>query len=67
MIMPVIIKVVQSNGATGTINLPAEIWQRGGKWTFKYGSDNKIETVILDPENVLPDVNRKNNTWNTPK
>jgi len=30
MILPVIIKVVENNGQTGTIQLPVEIWQRGG-------------------------------------
>jgi hypothetical protein len=63
MILPVIIKVFQSTGETGNIQLPVEIWQRGGTWTFKYSSKSKIDKVILDPENVLPDVNRKNNEW----
>ena len=63
MIMPVIVKIVQSNGKTETINLPVEIWQRGGTWVYKYASTNKIDKVILDPENVLPDVDRKNNEW----
>jgi hypothetical protein len=67
MIMPVIIKVVQSNGQSGSVQLPVEIWQRGGTWTFKYASTGTIDKVILDPENVLPDVDRKNNEWNLVK
>lgn len=67
MILPVIAKVIQSNGETSTIQLPVEIWQRGGTWTFKYASTNKINKVILDPENVLPDVDRKNNEWDNRK
>jgi hypothetical protein len=67
MILPVIVKIVQSNGETGNIQLPVEIWQRGGTWTFKYPSVSKIDKVILDPENALPDTNRKNNEWNTKK
>lgn len=63
MIMPVIVKIIQTNEEAQTIKLPVEIWQRGGIWTFKYPSKNKIDKVILDPENVLPDVNRKNNEW----
>ncbi|HQW11435.1 MAG TPA: hypothetical protein PK076_04710 [Saprospiraceae bacterium] len=54
----------QSNGDTGIVKLPIEIWQRGGTWTFRYTSKNKIDKVILDPENVLLDVNRENNEWN---
>jgi len=67
MIMPVIVKVVQSNGEAGSIQLPVEVWQRGGTWTFKYVSKSKIDKVILDPENVLPDTDRKNNEWNAGK
>ncbi|MBA2249172.1 MAG: M1 family metallopeptidase [Chitinophagaceae bacterium] len=63
MILPAIVKIIQSNGETATIQLPVEIWQRGGIWTFKYPSKNKIDKVILDPENLLPDVDRKNNEW----
>ncbi|MCJ7758536.1 MAG: M1 family metallopeptidase, partial [Gillisia sp.] len=64
MIMPVIIKIIQANGQSETIQLPVEIWQRGGSWTFKYASTFKIDQVILDPENQLPDLERKNNELN---
>jgi hypothetical protein len=67
MILPVIVKIIQSNGETGNIQLPVEIWQRGGTWTFKYPSVSKIDKVMLDPENVLPDVNRNNNEWKSGK
>ncbi|MEO7446482.1 MAG: M1 family metallopeptidase [Ferruginibacter sp.] len=67
MIMPVIISVEQVNGEKGTIKLPVEIWQRGGIWTFNYPSTTKINKVILDPENVFPDVDRKNNEWSNAK
>jgi hypothetical protein len=67
MILPVIVKVIEKNGPTATVQLPVEVWQRGGTWTFKYPSKNKIEKIILDPEKVLPDMDRKNNEWNTGK
>jgi len=67
MIMPVIVKIIQVNGKTEKLQLPVEIWQRGGNWTFKYESTTKIEKVILDPENQLPDINRNNNVWNNSK
>ena len=63
MIMPVILKIVQNGGTEETIQLPVEIWQRGGTCLYKYPSKYKIDKVILDPENVLPDVNRINNEW----
>jgi hypothetical protein len=44
-----------------------EVWQRGGTWTLKYASTSKINKVILDPDNVLPDVDRSNNEWSAGK
>ena len=61
--MPVTVEVTESNGKKGRINLPIEVWQRGGTWTFKYNSTSSLKTVVLDPDQKLPDVNSKNNTW----
>jgi len=63
MIMPVILKIVQSNGVSETIQLPVEIWLHGSTWVYTYPSKNKIDKIILDPDKVLPDMNRKNNEW----
>jgi hypothetical protein len=63
MIMPVILKIVPTNGEASYIHLPVEIWQRGGIWILKYASTGKIEKVILDPDKELPDANRNNNEW----
>lgn len=63
MAMPVTIKVTEQNGHSGIINLPVEIWQRGGTWTFKYNSTSPLTSVIIDPDNVYPDVDRSNNKW----
>ncbi len=63
MAMPVTLAVKEQNGNTGTVNLPVEIWQRGGEWTFKYNSTSMIDSVTIDPDNKLPDVNLDNNVW----
>jgi hypothetical protein len=63
MILPAIVQVTESNGKTSTITLPVEVWQRGGTWTFKYASVSKIDKIVLDPEHVLPDVERGNDVW----
>jgi hypothetical protein len=62
MVMPVTDFIMEENGKSGTVKLPAEIWQRGGTWTFPYKSTSKISYVILDPDHVLPDVNPDNNS-----
>ena len=67
MILPVIIKIVLKDGHSQTVQLPVEVWQRGGTWVYKYASTGKINKVILDPENVLLDMNRTNNEINMPE
>ncbi len=63
MAMPVTVAITESNGKTGTVNLPAEIWERGGTWTFAYNSTSKISFITLDPKHALPDINPENNTF----
>lgn len=64
--MPVELKITQTNGKTETVHLPANIWQRGATWTFVYPSTSTIQSMELDPDHQLPDVDRKNNEWNAP-
>jgi len=61
MALPVTVEIKEDNGKVGRVNLPAEIWERGGTWTFAYKSTSKITYAIIDPDHVLPDVNPDNN------
>ena len=63
MALPVQVKVTEANGNIQLVNLPVEIWQRGYKWTFKCHSTTKISSVIIDPDRLLPDVDRSNNAY----
>ncbi|QKJ30115.1 M1 family metallopeptidase [Mucilaginibacter mali] len=63
MAMPVDAKITQGDGKTEIIHLPVNIWQRGGTWTFKYNAPAGIQSIELDPDHQLPDVNRGNNIW----
>ncbi len=63
MVMPTTVEVKESNGKTGRIDLPVEIWEHSGLFTFRYNSTTAIDSVIVDPDRVLPDVNEKNNVW----
>ncbi|HZY38996.1 MAG TPA: M1 family metallopeptidase [Mucilaginibacter sp.] len=62
--MPVDLKVTQANGKTEVLHLPVNIWQRGGVWTFVYPSTSAIQSLEIDPDHQLPDIDRKNNVWN---
>ncbi|MDJ0366419.1 M1 family metallopeptidase [Hymenobacter sp. H14-R3] len=65
--MPVTAEITESNGQKTTVHLPVEIWQRGGTWTFRAATSSPLTTVVLNPTNILPDVNRSNNTWRAMK
>jgi len=63
MALPVILKITEENGKSQQIKLPVNVWQRDTEWTIKYNSTSPITSVTLDPDGELPDINRKNNTW----
>jgi hypothetical protein len=63
MVLPVPMKIEQENGKTDSIELPAEIWQRGGEWTFEYPSTSIIKKITIDPDHDYPDVDPSNNTY----
>ncbi len=61
--MPVTVLIKEANGKEHKLNLPVEIWQRGAEWIFTVPTTSEIKEVILDPNNQLPDWDRKNNSW----
>jgi hypothetical protein len=65
MAMPVTIEIKEANGKTSRVKLPVEVWQHGKTWKFGYASTSKIESVVIDPDNRLPDSNNANNSWKT--
>jgi len=65
MVMPVTVGITESNGKKGLVKLPVEIWERSGEFTFKYNSTSLLDSVVVDPNKQLPDVNEKNNIWSS--
>ena len=64
MPMPVPVLIKETNGTEHKLTLPVEIWQRGQEWTFNIKTTSRISDIILDPDQLLPDINRSNNTGN---
>ncbi|MCM4158526.1 M1 family metallopeptidase [Antarcticibacterium flavum] len=61
--MPVEMRITYSDGDTEDKRLPVEIWQRGNSWNYLLRTDKQVQSVELDPEKVLPDVNFSNDAW----
>lgn len=62
MVMPVTVLVKEANGKEQKLDLPVEIWQRGGEWSFSVKTTSRVTDVVLDPDKKLPDFDRKNNS-----
>jgi hypothetical protein len=63
MALPVTIAIKEENGKSSVVKLPAEIWERGGEWTFPYKSTSKIVSAVIDPDHDLPDMDPSNNSY----
>jgi hypothetical protein len=61
--LPVKLKIEETNGNIINMQLPVEIWQRGGTWTFRANTTSTIKQITLDPEHQYPDLNPDNNVW----
>lgn len=63
--MPVVVEATTESGEIIRKKLPVEIWQRNKTWTFKLKTTEKLTKVVIDPDQVYPDINPSNNTWPT--
>lgn len=63
MAMPFSLEVIMENGNKQLINVPVETWLQGFAHTIHLPTTQKVKSVTIDPEKLLPDSNRKNNIW----
>ena len=63
MAMPVELKIVDKKGKILFKKLPVEVWHRGSVWSFKVNTNSQLDSVIVDPNYKLPDINQGNNIW----
>ena len=63
MALPITIEIVLKDGSKMNLQLPVETWMQGAEHTIHLQSTQEIKSVIIDPENKLPDSNRNNNVW----
>ena len=61
--MPIILEIKTKNGKTDQVKIPVDDWMRNHTWTVPYPTTEEVVSVVLDPENLLPDVNSDNTKW----
>ncbi|MBN8856149.1 MAG: peptidase M1 [Sphingobacteriales bacterium 50-39] len=66
MVMPATLELVWKDGSKQRISLPVETWMQSGTHVLQLpaaAGRQKLSMATLDPDKVLPDVNRGNNSW----
>ncbi len=59
--MPFTVEVKLKNGSKQRMYLPVETWLQNRAITFVISTTSEAESVTIDPDNGLPDMNRSNN------
>ena len=62
LVMPAIVRIDFKDGSHERIHLPAETWILKSEATLPIDSTQPITAVTIDPDHVIPDRNRANNT-----
>lgn len=62
MAMPFTVEVKLKGGGTYRMQLPVETWLQNSATTFIIPTTTEAESVTIDPDNALPDINRGNNS-----
>jgi Peptidase family M1 domain len=62
LVMPATVQIDFKNGSHRRIRLPAETWILKTEATLPIDSTQPIVAVTIDPDHVIPDRNRTNNT-----
>ncbi|HLI92062.1 MAG TPA: M1 family metallopeptidase [Puia sp.] len=63
MAMPATLELTWKDGTKQRVSLPVETWLQSGLRTLHFSSDQPLTGVIIDPDHVLPDDDRSNNSW----
>jgi hypothetical protein len=63
MAFPTTLELTWKDGSKERIALPVETWLQSGLRTLHFPATQPLAAATLDPDHVLPDANRANNTW----
>ncbi|HVV55047.1 MAG TPA: hypothetical protein VHC47_06980, partial [Mucilaginibacter sp.] len=61
MAMPFTVEVKLKDGTSIRRNIPVEAWLQNRMVTFTMPTTGEVSSVVVDPDAMLPDVNRGNN------
>ena len=62
LVLPTTVEATFKDGTKTRIKLPVEIWMQKGTYEWEPESKSPIVKVVVDPDHVLPDDDRSNNS-----
>src|SRR5690348_4069954 len=63
MALPATIEITFKDNSVKIIQLPVETWLQSAVYTIQLQTTQPVQSVIIDPKNLLPDMDRRNNVW----
>ena len=66
LVLPATLEVLYTDGTKTRIRIPAEAWLSKSTARFTFHTNKPAATVTIDPDHVLPDDDRTNNTLKLP-
>lgn len=65
--MPVKLVVTHANGAVQHVEIPVDVWLKGGRsYVAHVARSPEVVRVEIDPDGLFPDINRANQVWVKP-
>jgi hypothetical protein len=61
--MPAMLRVTFADGSTTQLRVPVATWIQHTQFDVAVPGDKRVRSAIIDPDAVLPDVDRGNNTY----
>jgi hypothetical protein len=61
LVLPAVLELSFADGAKERVTLPAETWMLRASYPMRVAGT--VTGVVIDPEHLLPDVERGNNSW----
>ncbi len=61
--LPLNVEIVTSGGHKVVYNFPVEVWEYSDKYVLKTETNEPIQSIVIDPNKIFPDINRSNNYW----
>ena len=63
LVMPATLEVVYTDGSKQDVRVPVETWMQHRSFVVNVDGNKAVKSATIDPQHVVPDVDRSNNTF----